>query len=66
MTPFINTLKHPKEGRKWELYEEDPFLTGELAEAVVKLCKVMNTNIPEEALLKFILNLFIKQLKKVM
>ena len=36
LTPCINILKHPKGGRIWEAYGEDPFLTGELGAEVIK------------------------------
>jgi beta-glucosidase len=36
LTPCINIMKHPKGGRIWETYGEDPFLTGELGAKVIE------------------------------
>ena len=87
LTPCINIMKHPKGGRIWESYGEDPFLVGELAAKIIEgmqssgvmaCAKHYVGNEPEtyrrihlliylkKLYLKFILNLFIKQLKKEM
>ena len=87
LTPCINIMKHPKGGRIWESYGEDPFLLENKVLKLLKECKalvlwlvqnillVMNMKLIEEIhlliflkklYLKFILNLFIKQLKKEM
>ena len=88
LTPCINIMKHPKGGRIWETFGEDPFLTGELAAKIIEgmqsagvmACakhyvgnehetwrRNSSSNIYLKKLyLKFILNLFIKQLRKVM
>ena len=36
LTPCINIMKHPKGGRIWESYGEDPFLVGELSAKVIE------------------------------
>ena len=36
LTPCINIMKHPKGGRIWESYGEDPFLVGELAAKIIE------------------------------
>ena len=36
MGPCINLIRHPKGGRVWEGYSEDPFLTGETAVEFIK------------------------------
>ena len=41
LTPCINIMKHPKGGRIWETFGEDPFLTGELGVKLLKVCKVL-------------------------
>ena len=36
LTPCINIMKHPKGGRIWESYGEDPFLVGELSAKIIE------------------------------